>query len=468
MTRDIASGDLIDMVGRLQSGEATPLEVTEAALAQIAAKDGEAGAFVAVEAERALDEARRLTAMQPAKRGPLAGAPYARKDLFGRAGQIVSAGSPLRADARAGGTATVLRRLDEAGGVDLGRLHMAEWALSPTGYNAHTAHPRNPWDRARVPGGSSSGSGIAVAMGFVPFALGSDTGGSIRHPAGMCGLTGVKPTYGAVSRAGGVPLSWTLDCMGPIARSARDCALLMTLLAGEDPADPTCARAALSPATLDGDLRGVTLARPGGYYADGLDREVETILEAACGVLAGRGVRFGETVPPDMEMVHALAHTVMTVEAASVLGPHIRAHPEAVGRQVRERVAPGLAYGATTYADALRMRAAICRDWLERTLDGADAAILPLFAIPTPTVAETTEGPADEVSAVIATLTRFTRAINYLGLPSVAVPAGFDRNGMPLAFQLVGRPFDDMALLRIADAFQRDTGHHLKRPPGAA
>ncbi|HTJ57135.1 MAG TPA: amidase [Devosiaceae bacterium] len=447
----ILDGDLVDLAERLRRSEVSPSEAVAAALARIEA-DGRA--FVAVEADRAIAEAKRLSALAPGERGSLAGAPYARKDVYGRAGSALGAGSPLRAQAIAEVTAPVLSRLDEAGGVDLGRLQMAEFALSPTGLNAHTSHPENPWNPAYPPGGSSSGSGIAVARGQVSFALGSDTGGSIRFPSGMCGLTGIKPTNGLVSTDGCFPLAWTLDCMGPLARSARDCALLLPIMAG-------AGLAADAPGSvLGGDLRGITLAVPEGHYAEGLASEVMENLAATIEVLRGRGAHVIKTASPDMDIVQIMSGIVMAVEAASVLGSYIREHPDQVGPQVHKRVEPGFHFAATSYAEAIHGRPALAAEWIKMVMDGADAAILPLLPSTVPTTASTLE----QASEATGMLTRFTRNLNYLGLPSVSIPTGFDANGLPMAVQLVGRPLTDMALLGIAEGFQRDTTFHCRRP----
>ncbi|HEV7718117.1 MAG TPA: amidase [Arsenicitalea sp.] len=446
----VLDGDLVDLTARLGAAEISPGEVVEAALARIAT-DGRA--FVAVEADRAIAEAKRLSAIAPDQRGPLAGAPYARKDLFGRSGYVFGAGSPLRANAVAAQTADVLASVDNAGGIDLGRLHMAEFALSPTGSNAHTPHPENPWNPLYPSGGSSSGSAIAVAAGQVSFALGSDTGGSIRTPAGMCGLTGIKPTYGWISSAGCFPLAWSLDCMGPLAHSARDCALLLSIMsAGSAPAPD-----------LDGDLRGMRLAVPGGFYAEGLAPEVAQNLAATIEVLRGRGAEIIHTALPDMDLVHAMTGVVMSVEAATVLGPYLRQHPDQVGIQIHKRVQPGFEHLATSYAQALRSRVAITAEWLDKALGGADAAILPLFQTTVPTI-ESTLGTPEAMLAAASTITRFTRGLNYLGLPAVSVPSGFDPHGLPMAVQLVGRPFADMTVLKLADAYQRDSDVHRRRP----
>ncbi|MEQ8967567.1 MAG: amidase [Azospirillaceae bacterium] len=462
-------GDLVDTVHDLLTGTTRPSALVEAAIDAVNARDAELGAIVALEAGPARARARELDRRRAADRGAMAGAPYARKDLFYRAGRPAECGAAMRAGHVPEVTASVLGRLDGANGIDIGRLAMAEFAMSPTGLNAHTAHPRNPWSADHVPGGSSSGSAIAVAAGYVPLALGTDTGGSVRHPAAMCGLTGLKPTAGRIGRGGVWPLSSTLDCVGPIARSARDCALALQILAGADPADPTAAPVGFAAPDLTGDLSGVTVAVPGGYYAEQVSPSVAAALDRVKDHLAEAGARLVATAPPDMALVNALAHLVLSVEASSRLGPEFAARGPAIGRQVRDRLEPGLAYPATLYANALRLRRPVREAWLAACIGEADLALIPAIPREVPTIAETTAPhPADDpeaVAAVIGHVTRATRGINYLGLPALVAPCGRDDAGLPIAFQLVGRPFDEARLISVADAFQRHDDSHTRRPP---
>mgnify|MGYP005850652407 CR=1 FL=1 len=459
-------GDLCDVAGRLRAGSLAPSELVAESLARIARHDGALRAFVAVEADRATAEARRLDGLAPAARGPLAGAPYARKDLFYRAGMPAACGAPIYASHVPTTTATVVERLDAAGGIDLGRLAMAELALSPTGFNAHEPHPRNPWNPAHVPGGSSSGSGIAVSAGYVALALGTDTGGSIRFPAAACGITGIKPTRGRVSRAGGWPLSWTLDTMGPLARSARDCALALEIIAGPDPRDGTVpSTAAFRAPAMTGDLSGVRIAVPGAYYAERVTPAVAAALAGVRRTLEDLGATLVDTTPPDMALVNAATLLVMSVEAAAQLAPHLVGSGDAIGRQVRDRIEPGLLYPAAHYANALRLVAPARAAWLAAAMADCDAALMPAYPREVPTIAETTEPDLAAIGATLGDLTHTSRAMNFFGLPALAAPCGVDGNGCPIAFQLAGRPFEEGRILSIADAYQRATDWHLRRPP---
>jgi aspartyl-tRNA(Asn)/glutamyl-tRNA(Gln) amidotransferase subunit A len=363
----------------------------------------------------------------------------------------------------------VLERLDAAGALDLGTLHMAEFALSPTGYNEPYGHARNPWNTEHVTGGSSSGSGAAVAARIVSASLGSDTGGSIRHPAAMCGLTGLKPTWSRVSRANAMPLSWSLDCIGPLARDARDCARLMKIIAGFDAADPTAARVAVPDyeAALDGNLKGITIAIPGNYYYDHVTTEVKAVLDASLAALRDRGAKTVTTSVPDMALVNALMIVVMAVEAAGMHRNWLATRPQDYADQVRSRIEPGLYYPATRYTEALSLRAKVAAEYVATAMNDADLLHLPVLSFPVPSIAETTTGDPATVAAKIGAITHCTRGINYLGLPSLAVPCGF-AGGMPVGFQLVGRPFAEALLLRAGDAYQRETDWHTRVPTVAA
>ncbi|MCU4652071.1 amidase [Roseibacterium sp. SDUM158016] len=462
---------LVETADAIRRGETTAEAETRAAFARLEAAGRSFNAVAALDLDAALEQAGAVDKARAAGEtlGPLAGVPMAHKDLFYRSGRACHCGSKIRAGFVPDTTSTALSRLDAAGAVDLGTLHMAEFALSPTGYNEHFGHGRNPWNPAHICGGSSSGSGIAVAARAVPASLGTDTGGSVRHPAAACGLTGVKPTHGCVSLAGAMPLSATLDTVGVLTCSARDAARVMDVVSGEDPADPTTAWApSLShEAALTGDIGGLTIARPRGYYDDELSTEVETALNEAFGCLVGAGASGIETRAPDMVGVNAFAHLVVAVEAATLHRRWIEERPDDYADQVRARIEPGLFYGATHYLEALMRRGAMARDWLDAVLGEADAAILPAFPVAVPTIADTTEGGAEAVAATIGKLTRNTRGINYLGLPAVAIPVGFSASGLPIACQIVGRPWSEPLLLRIADAFQRMTDFHRRTPPEA-
>jgi aspartyl-tRNA(Asn)/glutamyl-tRNA(Gln) amidotransferase subunit A len=306
-----------------------------------------------------------------------------------------------------------------------------------------------------------------VAARLVFGSLGTDTGGSIRHPAAMCGITGLKSTSRRVSVAGVVPLSSSLDCVGPLAQSARDCARLMTHISRPNPDDGLCTGIANRDyeAELDGDLRGLRVGVPEDYYRDNLDPEVAAALQASLEVLQARGAALVAVAVPDMALINAMAQLVMSVEAATLHRKWIESRPQDYAEQVRLRIEPGFAYSAVRYVEALSLRAKLAQEYLQTSFAGCDLIHVPTIPVQTPTIAATTEGDPGPVMQAIGRITHATRGVNYLGLPAISVPAGISSTGMPLSFQLIGRPFDEALLLKTADAFQRETDWHRRRPP---
>lgn len=462
---------LAELADAIADGSVTSEAATEAALAALDGVGRSLNAVVRLHPDRARQQAREADRRRSRgeKGGPLAGVPLAHKDLFFRAGELCEAGSRILKGHRAGETAAVLERLDAAGALDIGALHLAEFALSPTGYNEHLGHARNPWSLDHCPGGSSSGSAAVVAARIVPAALGSDTGGSIRHPAAMCGVTGLKPTHGLVPLHGTVPLAPSLDCIGPLARSARDAARMMTAIAGFDPRDGATAGAPARDyeAALADDLKGLRIAVPRAYYREDGDEAVLAAIEASLDIFRDAGAEVVETSIPDMAVVNALFHVLMTVEAAAYHRRWLDSRPRDYADQVRGRIEPGLLYPATRYAEALMLRRAVAREWLSAAMATADLVHVPVLRHKVPSIAETTTGAPAEIAAAIARVTHCTRGLSYLGLPVLAAPCGF-AGGLPVAFQLVGRPFAEPTLLRAAHAFQARTSWHARKPATAA
>jgi aspartyl-tRNA(Asn)/glutamyl-tRNA(Gln) amidotransferase subunit A len=456
-----APATLTGALAALADGRTTPEALTEQALERASAWQGHINAFIRLDAEAAREAARTPRA------GPLAGVPMAHKDMFYRAGRVSTCGSALRRDWVAPVTATALQRLDAAGAIDLGTLNMSEWAGGATGHNIHFGDVRNPWNPAHVTGGSSSGSAAAVAAGIVFAALGSDTGGSIRVPAACCGIAGLKPTWGRVSRAGAMPRAWSLDCVGPLARTVEDVAAVMSVIAGPDPADPTAADVPVSdyPAAARAEARGMTVAVPEGWFYEDLAPPVAGALEAARRVFEGLGVRVVSVSLPDLATIFTLQAVVTMAEAAAIHAPMMQAHPGAYARGLFGRQQTGLAIPAATYLDALRLRGPMLRRFRAAAFAGVDALLVPALPVEVPTLAETDVEASGDYGAVHARMVRNTRAFNYLGLPALAVPCGFTPNGLPVAFQLAGPPFAEAALIRLGAAYQRATEWHRRRAP---
>jgi aspartyl-tRNA(Asn)/glutamyl-tRNA(Gln) amidotransferase subunit A len=454
----IAALDLSALASAIAVGEVTSLQATTVALDRLARIGRTLNAVVRLDDARALEAAEAADRLRAsgAALPPLHGVPLAHKDLFYRAGDLSGGGSIIRADFRAGVTSTAIARLDAAGALDLGRLQLAEFAMSPTGYNESLGHARNPWNPAHVPGGSSSGSGVAVAARLVTASLGTDTGGSLRHPGAMCGLVGLKPTWGLVPTDGVMPLSASLDCSGPLARTAKDAAMVLSVIATRDHLTG-----------IEAGIAGLRIAVPGGYYRELVHPEIAAALDDAVRTFTSLGATVTETAPPDMMLINALMQLVMSVEAATIHRRWLIERPQDYADQVRARIEPGLYYPATRYVEAMSLRAQLTEAWIASCIGDADLALLPAISIPVPTIAATTEGDPADVARVIGQITHCTRGINYLGLPGTSVPCGFDNAGLPIAFQLVGRPYGEATMLRAAHAYQGATAWHHRVPTAA-
>jgi aspartyl-tRNA(Asn)/glutamyl-tRNA(Gln) amidotransferase subunit A len=298
--------------------------------------------------------------------------------------------------------------------------------------------------------------------------LGSDTGGSIRMPAHFCGVTGLKTTYGRISRAGAMPLSQSLDTVGPLARTAEDCALLLGLMAGADPNDPTAAAEPVPDyvAATRESITGLTIGVPSAFYVDDLDPEVERILDETISVLKREGANIVQVELPDQRQLTAAAQLVVAVEASAFHKRWLIERPQDYGPQVLMRLQNGLAIPGVSYLEAMRWRGPALAAYLA-AVSGTDAVIVPGAPVPAPTLAESDVGNGPDAEAVIQRLTRFTRPVNYLGLPSLALPSGFTKSGLPVGMQLIGRSFDEAMLLRIGAAFQRATDFHARVPEPA-
>ena len=445
-------------------------EATQSCLHRIARWQPKLNAFMAIEADEALKAADAADAALAEGRvkGVLHGVPLAHKDMYYDAGKVVTCGSKIRRDFVATTTSTALQRLKDAGTVRLGSLQMVEFAYGPTGHNPHYGAVRNPWNVDHITGGSSSGSGSAVAARLTFAALGSDTGGSIRMPAHFCGVTGLKTTVGRISRAGAMPLSWSLDTVGPLARSVEDCALLVGLMAGADPEDPTASALPVPDymAAARQSIKGLRIGVPTAFYVDDLDPEVARVLDETLAVLTKEGAEIVKVELPDQRQLTAACQFVLATEAAAFHRRWMIERPQDYGAQVYMRLQNGLAISAVSYLEAMRWRGPALAAYLA-AVEGTDAVIAPVAPMPAPTIAESDVGNSHDAEAVIQRVTRFTRPINYLGLPSLSIPTGFANNGLPIGMQVIGRSFDEAMLVRIGAAFQRATDFHNRVPEPA-
>jgi aspartyl-tRNA(Asn)/glutamyl-tRNA(Gln) amidotransferase subunit A len=470
MSGEPALMSLVSVAKAIAAKQVSSREVTQSCLDRIGKWQPKLNAFMAIEAEDALKAADAADAAlaKGGSRGVLHGVPLAHKDMYYDKGKLVSCGSKIRKDFVATTTSTALQRLKDAGTVRLGSLQMVEFAYGPTGHNPHYGPVRNPWNTDHITGGSSSGSGSAVAARLTFAALGSDTGGSIRMPAHFCGVTGLKTTVGLISRAGAMPLSWSLDTVGPLAQSVEDCALLVGLMAGADPEDPTASSLPVPDymAATKQSIKGLRIGVPTAFYVDDLDSEVARVLDETLAVLRKEGAEIVQVELPDQRQLTAACQLVLATEAAAFHKRWMIERPGDYGAQVLMRLQNGLAIPAVSYLEAIRWRGPALTAYLA-AVAGTDAVIAPVAPMPAPTIAESDVGNAHDAEAVIQRVTRFTRPINYLGLPSLSIPTGFTKTGLPVGMQVVGRSFDEAMLIRIGAAFQRATDFHERVPKPA-
>ncbi len=463
-------GTCLETVEAIQTGKISAPDVVNRALAEAERLQAQWHVFITLTPELARRQARRVEQWLAAgKTLPLAGVPVAVKDLIDVLGVRTTCGSRVFENQVARNNATAVRKLVSAGAIILGKANMHEFAFGFTGENAAYGNCPNPWNPERISGGSSSGSALAVALGICPLAIGSDTGGSIRLPAAFCGLIGLKPTYGRVSRAGAVPLAWSMDHLGPITRTADDAALVLKVLAGRDRADPTTARqlAPSAGADLEKPLDGLTIGLPRAGFFDDLDPQVARAVEDAAGVLAARGARPVDVQLPYLDEVLGVHRAVIFSEAAAFHRPLLAEHADRYDPAVRLLLEAGLFLSATDYLQAQRVRRLVRKAWADvfRTVDC-------LLTPTAPTVAarfgqRSVALPGGDASMLRACL-GLTLPFNVTGHPAVSVPCGLSSEGLPIGMQLVGRPFDEGTILRVARRYQMETQWHVAPLRGAA
>lgn len=468
---DFADGSLIETAQAIATGALKARDLAEQLIERIEKVDPVLAAFTAFDpaAYRAAADAADRRLADGARPGPLHGVPVAHKDMYYRKGRVSACGSKLRAGVSRDETATVLERLDAAGAIEIGQLVMVEFAMGPHGYNANYPVCRNPWDLDRIPCGSSSGSGVAVGARLVHASLGSDTGGSIRGPAAVSGVVGLVPSHGRVSRHGMMPMSFSLDVAGPLTRTVADAARILDIIAGCDPRDASSLdfpsggyEACLSEA---GPKPRIGLAR--GYFDENIDPEVRAKVEEAADVFIAEGHEVREVVLPAdiLHEVGELHPLVMKAEGAANHIAEMREQEERYTFEVSQRLHAGHFISAVDYIQALKLRGAYARSFISQAFADVDVLLTPLMGITTPTIAGTSGKTGKAYLEMVMALTRLTKVVNYLGLSALSVPCGFDRNHMPVAFQLIAKPYDEATLLRAGHAFQCNTDHHLRRPP---
>ncbi|WP_075292317.1 amidase [Pararhizobium arenae] len=442
---DLDPATLVEAASLVRSGKVSSVDLTLAALERAEATHARLNAFIEIDRDRVLMAARAAdTAVAEGRPlGSLHGVPLAHKDMYDHAGKITGCGSKIRAGHVATANASVIDRLQAAGTFSIGRLNMSEFAMGPTGHNHHHGRAINPIDSTRITGGSSSGSGAAVGGGVVLAALGSDTGGSIRLPAACCGVVGIKPTQGRVPRTGVMPLSFSQDCVGPLARTVEDAFTILKVISGPDGKDGTCVDAGLSP--LSEDVSAIRIGLGGGMFLDGLTAEVGAAMDETIAALGPHVSSVSDIDMPDFGGIAELANVVAMSEAAAVHFDWMRERPDDYGPQLQSRLAQALAVPAPIYLRALQIRARMLEEFLQVAFAACDAIVVPVMPFVAPLDAEVNVGAGPRMNAVLAGMTVFTRPFSFLGLPVVTLPVK-NSNGLPVAIQIVARPWrEDIA-----------------------
>jgi aspartyl-tRNA(Asn)/glutamyl-tRNA(Gln) amidotransferase subunit A len=432
------------------------LELTTAALGRIERLNPALKAFITVTEEQALARARQADSELAAgrARGPLHGIPMAVKDLFLTRGVPTTAGSPIYRDLVPDPDAAAVARLEAAGAVMLGKLNMHELAYGITSANPHFGAVRNPWNTAHSPGGSSGGSGAAVAAGIAYAALGTDTGGSIRIPASFCGTVGLKPTYGRVSRQGVLPLAWSLDHVGPLTRSVRDAALILNAIAGYDRADATSSRHPVVDFVPDEDcsIRGLRIGFPETFFFERLNPDVESAVRGAIARAESLGAEVKPVKVPGMEAMNAAGRVILLCEASALLEPHL-GNRSRFGPDVLALLDQGRLLPATDYIHAQRLRKQMQREFA-RVWSAVDCLITPTTPNTAPRIGQSTVKLGGREEDVRLATTRLVRAMNLLGLPALSMPCGLSADGLPMGLQIVGPAFHEALILRVGAALE--------------
>jgi len=461
---------LAEVSALLHTGRASSRELVEACLSRIAAWQPAINAFLDVDASGAVAAADAADARRArgAALGPLDGIPLAHKDLFARQGRRLTAGSIIL-DTQPDWTATALQRLDAAGAIDLGPLHLSEFAAGATGHNRHFGACRNPWNSGRIPGGSSGGSGAAVAARLVYGSLGTDTGGSLRLPAHFCGVAALRPTYGRVSRAGVFPRAWSMDVVGPMARMVADLTLLLQAIAGPDAADPTSMPGPEPDfaAALAAPLNGTRIGVPARFFFDRVESPIGDLIEAARGVFVRLGARIVAVDCPDPAPLFDLALVAARAEGLAIHRRWIAERRSDYDHGTVEGIESGAGVAAHAYAECIAAREPARRQWLETVFAACDVLLTPVFEHATPRLVDCDPARPGAMHEFLARFGRCTRPFSYLGFPALAVPCGFQAESMPAALQLVGRPGGEAALLGAGHRYQEATAWHRRAPPGA-
>jgi aspartyl-tRNA(Asn)/glutamyl-tRNA(Gln) amidotransferase subunit A len=443
---------ILESADALRAKKVSSLELTNDTLAKIARENPRLNAFITVTADAARARASAMDAelSHGIDRGPMHGIPIAHKDLVYTKGVRTTGGSKILENFVPDHDADIAINLERAGAVMVGKTNLHEFAYGITSSNPHFGPARNPWDTDRIPGGSSGGSGAAIAAGLLPMATGTDTGGSIRIPASFCGITGLKPTFGLISKRGVMPLGWTMDHMGPMTKTVRDCAVAFHAMGG--PSSPIGST----------DIRGLRIGLPVNYYFDKLDLEVSESVRKAVQSAAALGARIVDIKVPDIDALNIVGRVLLLAEATSVHEQHMNRRAD-IGPDVLTLLDQGRLIRAADYVNAQRLRRVYIKEF-SKLWDEVDCIFTPTTPTPAPKIGQMTMkvGATDE-DVRLAT-TRLMRAINVLGIPALSIPCGFTTSGLPIGLQILGKPRAESTILRVGAAIEDATGVVSRKP----
>ena len=461
----MSAGDLSKLIERK---EISPVEIIDAHLSRINATEPILNSFITLLADES-----RIAAQQAEKdirsgkyKGPLHGIPVGLKDLYNTAGVRTTSGSKIFDTFVPTEDCTVASKFQQAGAILIGKLNMHPFAYGPTGENLDYGHMHNPWNPEMITGGSSGGSGSASAAGQCTITTGSDTVGSIRIPAALCGIVGLKPTYGLVSRWGLTALSWSLDHPGPMTRTVEDAAITLNVIAGHDPKDVASAKVDIPDYTsaLTRNVRGLRIGMPKEYFEAPLDPQIRKAVEDAISVLESLGAEVKEVSFPMFNESQAISSTVLMSEATAYHRDLLEKDGHQLYEPVRQRLEAGLFISAADYLRAQQARTLLDQEG-RRLLDDVDLLAGPTEPITAPEILAPKVLAGEHEVGVVGALTQYTRPYNINGFPAISVPCGFSDTDMPIGLQLAGKPFDELTVIRAAHAYEQETNWHTRRPP---
>ncbi|PYS56229.1 MAG: Asp-tRNA(Asn)/Glu-tRNA(Gln) amidotransferase subunit GatA [Acidobacteria bacterium] len=447
--------------------ELSPVELTEAILARIDRLNDRMRAFITVTADHALEQARAAEReIGGGHGGPLQGIPISLKDLYDTKGILTTAGAKVFAQRVPEEDAAVVSKLREAGAVVVGKTNLHEFAFGVTTINPHYGTARNPWDPERIAGGSSGGSAIAVALALGFGSMGSDTGGSIRIPASLCGIVGLKPTYGRVSLRGVIPLAWSLDHSGPMVQTVEDAAILLGIVAGYDPGDPYSQAIPVPHYTdsLTGEIKHLRIGIPKTYFYERVAPEVDAAVRAALKNLERLGCEMVQVDLPSASQQRDIFLQIALPQAYTYHEQYLKAQADLYGSDVRARIEAGASMRSIDYVRAERAQLFMKQE-CEAIFKMADVIVTPTVPIPPPRIDGLQQPWGADSEIAVDSLTRFTRVFNIVGLPAISIPCGFTPEGLPIGMQICGKAFDESTVLRVAYAYEQETRWFERRPP---